>query len=206
MSEPRRPSTVSATEWDERYRSGDLPWDTQRPSPELIRVLDEGFVPSSGRALELGCGTGTNAIYLAQRGFQVTALDLSAVAIDRARQRSQAAAVRVDFFADDVASAPMVAPFDFVFDRGCYHCVRRVNLAGYIASVERLTHPGTKFLLLAGNANEDGDGPPRVHEQEIRAEFGPLFDIQWIRSFRFEDPDGVERYLGWSVGMVRREV
>lgn len=204
MSETTRPPTVSAADWDERYRSGELPWDTQRPSPELMRVLDEGFV-APGRALELGCGTGTNAIYLAERRFQVTALDLSAIAIDRARQRAQAAAVRVDFFVDDVAAAPMVPPFDFVFDRGCYHCVRRVNLAGYMASVERLTRPGTKYLLLAGNANEDGEGPPRVHDHEIRAEFGMLFDIQWIRSFRFEDPEGAERYLGWSVGMVRRE-
>ena len=171
-------------------------------------MLDEGLHLEFDRAaLELGCGTGTNSIYLVERGFQVTALDLSAIAIDRARQRAQAAAVRVDFFVGDVAAAPMVEPFDFVFDRGCYHCVRRVYLPGYLATVERLTRPGSKFLLLAGSANEEcaEEGPPRVHDHEIRAEFQRLFDIAWMHPFRFEDPDGSQRWPAWSVGMIRRE-
>ncbi len=205
MTESKRPHK-SATDWDEQYRSGDLPWDTQRPSAELVRTLDQGFV-QQGRAIELGCGTGTNAIYLAQRGFRVTALDLSPVAIDRARQRAQTAGVRVDFFAIDVTTPPEAEPFDFVFDRGCYHCVRRENLVGYQSAVERLTHAGSRFLLLAGNPNEEhaDHGPPRVHEEEIRAEFAPLFDVQWIRPFRFEDPDGSPGPLAWSVGMIRRD-
>ncbi len=206
MSETDRFRTVTATEWDDRYKSGDLPWDTQRPSAELLRVLAAGFTPP-GRAFELGCGTGTNAIYLAEHGFQVTAVDISTVAIDRARQRAQAAQVRVDFFATDVNSAPGGQPYDFVFDRGCYHCVRRADLAGYVATLDRLTRPGTKFLLLAGNADDQsGEGPPKVTADDIRAELGRLFDIDWMRPFRFEEPDGTEHWLGWSVGMTRRAV
>jgi methyl halide transferase len=205
MSDADRPRHSSAEDWDDSYRTNNLPWDTQRPSAELMRVLDEGFVTPC-RTLDFGCGTGTNAIYLAERGFQVTAIDFSPLAIDRARQKAQAAAVRVDFFVADVAAAPHLEPLDFVFDRGCYHAVRRVDLSGYRAAIERLTHPGSKFLLLAGNANESlpGGGPPRVREDEIRAEFASLFDVVWIRPFRFAEPGGGEGFLAWSVGMVRR--
>jgi hypothetical protein len=97
-------------------------------------------------------------------------------------------------------------PFDFVFDRGCYHCARRANLDGFLATLRRVSRSGAKYLLLAGNANEqtDSPGPPRVHEDEIRAELGGLFDVDWIRPFRFEDPGGVEGPLGWSCLLTRR--
>jgi hypothetical protein len=98
----------------------------------------------------------------------------------------------------------VTGPFDFVFDRGCYHCVRRNDLAGYVATLGRLTQPGSRMLLLTGNANEQSEqGPPRVHEDEIRAELGPLFKIDQIRAFRFEDTGGVEGPLGWSCLMTR---
>jgi SAM-dependent methyltransferase len=205
MGEPARPH-VTADDWNEWYRSGDLPWDTGRPSTELIRTLDLGFV-APGRAIELGCGTGTNAIYLAEQGFRVTAVDISAVAIDRARQKAQTAGVRVDFFIEDVTTLPSGEPHDFLLDRGCYHCVRRNNLSGYVAALDHLTHAGSRALLLAGNANEEStEGPPRVTEQEIRGELGSLFTIEWLREFRFENPGGSQGPLGWSVGMVRRDV
>ena len=206
MSEGERPRHVTAADWNESYRSGALPWDTQRPSAELLRVLAEGFV-ASGRAFELGCGTGTNAIYLAERGFRVTAVDVSPLAIDRARQRAPSAGVRVDFFVADVSALPVAEPYDFLFDRGCYHCVRRTDSAGYLAAVDRLTRPGSRFLLLAGNPNEEssGEGPPRVAEQDIRSEMGALFDISWIRPFRFENVDGTDGPLAWTVGMERRD-
>lgn len=204
-NDPDRGQTVTADDWNARYRGGDIPWDTARPSPELVRAIDAGLV-RPGRAIELGCGTGTNAIYLAERGFHVTAIDISSVAIDRARQRAQTAGVRVDFFESDVTALSVREPFDFVFDRGCYHCVRRTGAAGYVAALDHLTHAGSKLLLLAGNANEQSDeGPPRVQEHEIRAELGGMFDVEWIRAFRFENIDGSEGPLAWSVMLVRRE-
>lgn len=204
MSQSEPPLMHSASDWDDRYRDGDLPWDTGRPSAELLRVLADDFVRPC-RAIDLGCGTGTNAIHLAEQGFHVTAVDISALAIDRARQKAQSAAVRVDFFVADVTALPADKPYDFVFDRGCYHCVRRNNLPGYRAALERLTRAGSKVLLLAGNANDPSTepGPPRVAEQEIRTEFDHPFILQWIRPFRFENPDGNPGPLGWSVGLLR---
>lgn len=193
--------------WDERYAKGDTPWETGLPSSELQRVLAETAIQPC-RSLELGCGTGANAVWLAQQGFDVTALDLSAVAIDRARQRANQAGVHVNVLVADVLNPPqeLIGPFDFCFDRGCYHVVRRGDVTGYLDTLRRVTRPGTLALVLAGNAREPHDpGPPVVTEEEIRAELGKLFDIVQLREFRFDQVEAVGvRFLGWSC-LLRRK-
>jgi methyl halide transferase len=196
--------TMNTHDWDKHYVDGTLPWDSGRPSKELMRVLDEESIPR-GRAAELGCGTGTNAIYLASRGFDVTAFDVSPAAVAVARKKAAAGAT-VRFVEADLCRFTLdVPPFDFVFDRGCYHAVRRVDLPGFIATLKKLTRPGSRFLLLAGNAREPHDpGPPVVSDREIRGELEPLFEIQFLREFRFDVPEPPEGFLAWSCLMTRR--
>src|SRR5438105_1095757 len=92
--------------WEERYTTGEPPpWDTGRVSPELIRRVAE-FQIAPCRAVELGCGTGTNSVWLAQQGFDVTAIDISPTALDLARQRAADAGVAVRFVAADVTALP----------------------------------------------------------------------------------------------------
>jgi SAM-dependent methyltransferase len=196
------------TRWEERYEKGDTPWDTGQPSSELQRVVAE--VPiTTRRAIELGCGTGANAVWLAQQHFDVTAVDLSPLAIERAQQRAAAGGVSVRFLVADVLCPPdeLVGPFDFLFDRGCYHAVRREDVAAYLETIRRLTRPGALGLVLAGNAREPHDpGPPVVTEEQIRAELGSVFDIVRLREFRFDQVEEVGRqFLGWSCLMRRRE-
>lgn len=194
--------------WDERYRTGDLPWDTGQPSTELVRVVREGGVAACP-TLELGCGTGTNAVWLASQGFDVTALDISPRAIERAKQRAALAGVRVHFLVADVSGAPHIGgPFGFFFDRGCYHCVREIEggLDAYLRTVESALRPGAQGLILTGNANEPRTGPPIVSEAELRRELGRVFEIVRLREFRF-DPipgEGVQP-LGWSCFVRRGE-
>lgn len=190
--------------WNHRYADGNTPWDSGLVSSELIRVVDEsGIAPS--RALELGCGTGTNAVWLAQRGFAVTAVDCSELAIEATRHKAEAAGVQLEMFCQDVCELDLPGPpFPFVFDRGCYHCARRDNCEGILQVLERVTGPGSKFLVLTGNANEARDhGPPGLYEDDIRRELGDLFDIEFIRDFHFEDPGGVQGPLGWSSLLTR---
>lgn len=193
------------SDWNRRYQEGDTPWDSGLPSRELGRVLaDESLRP--GRALELGCGTGTNAVFLAQQGFEVTAIDLSELALKQAQQRAERAGRVIRFLQADVCNFPWQGePFDFVFDRGCYHCARRIDLPGFLETLRKVTKPGSLYLVLTGNANEQSDeGPPRLHEHEIRAELGELFDVNGIREFRFQDAGGVDGPLGWSCLLTRR--
>jgi SAM-dependent methyltransferase len=188
--------------WENRYRTNDIPWDTGQPSAELQRVVAEDAIKPCP-ALEVGCGTGTNAVWLAQQGFNVTAVDISPLAIERARAKAAAAGVAVRFIAGDLTTRPdFVGPFDFFFDRGLYHIVRNIDLAGYLGVLERTLRPGAVGLLLAGNARLPRTGPPIVTEDEIRAELGSLFEIVRLREIWF-DPVAGQTHLGWSCSLRR---
>src|SRR5882724_7661213 len=100
----------------QRYEAGETPWDSGRPSEELLRVLDAGKLTGK-TVLEIGCGTGTNAVELARRGFQVTATDLVDQAIQSARDKARQAKVNVDFRVADVLRDSFGGPYDILFDR-----------------------------------------------------------------------------------------
>jgi len=198
MSEP--------IDWNDRYRDGNLPWDTGRPSSELQRVLSESGIQPC-RALEIGCGTGTNSVWLAQQGFEVVSIDLAPLAVEQAEERARAAGVKAHFVVADVLDLPdLDGPFGFFFDRGCYHAVRREAPQRYAPAVARQLTDGGRGLILAGNAREPHDpGPPVVTEEQIRDELGLAFQILDLREFRFNETLGVtERFLGWSCVIERR--
>lgn len=192
--------------WDTPYHDNRRPgWDTGRVAPELKKAVEEGRV-KPGRAVVLGCGLGTNAIYLAEKGFEVTGVDVAPTALTRAGQKAREAGVDVRWMVADVLALPELEPFDFIFDRGCYHHVRQYNAAGYVECVRRLSHPGTRLLILAASANEQrGGGPPRIKEQEIRSDFSALVDFEWFREIRFDSRNpGGKGALAWSVLMRRK--
>jgi len=193
-------------EWNERYRTGDLPWDTGKPSAELLKAVDQHMIAPC-RALELGCGAGTNSVWLAQRGFEATGVDLAPLAIEQAERLARVAGVAVRFVAANLFELPdLGAPFDFFFDRGCYHAVRREAPEKYAAAVAQQLAPGARGLVLAGNAREaHSPGPPVVSADEIRGELGAAFDIVDLHEFRFDEAPGVpERFLGWACFVQKR--
>ena len=194
------------TNWNDRYRDGDLPWDIGEPSSELQRVFNRNKIRPC-RALELGCGTGTNSVWLAQDGFDVTGIDVAPLAVERAEKRAHAAGVKVHFVVADVLHLPHLdGPFAFFFDRGCYHAVRRNAPEQYAPAVARHLAAGGRGLILAGNAREPHDpGPPVVTEEEIRDELGLAFQILDLHEFRFDEAPGItERFLGWSCLVEKR--
>jgi len=193
-------------EWNDRYRDGNLPWDTNRPSSELQLVLGKNLI-SPCRVLEIGCGTGTNGVWLAGQGFEVTGIDVAPLAVKRAEERAHAAGVTANFLVADVLHLPDLGqPFAFFFDRGCYHAVRRDAPGQYAPAVARQLAAGGRGLILAGNALEPHDpGPPVVTEEQIREELGMAFEILDLHEFRFDEAPGVlERFLGWSCLVEKR--
>ena len=131
---------------------------------------------------------------------------MSPRAIARARQRADEAGVQVNFLEADLTALPdLGGPFDFLFDRGCYHAVRRIDVEPYLEVVRNSLKPGAAGLILAGKPMAAGKhGPPVVTEDELRAELGRIFEIVRLREFGFDEPPGSnERWLGWSC-WVRR--
>lgn len=161
---------VEKVNWNQRYIDANTPWDSGIPSEELQRFVKSGIV-KPGRALEIGCGTGTNAIFLAQNGFDVTGVDLSDAALQQARDKAAAAGTSIKFVEADVTKLALdEQPFPFVFDRGTYHIVRHNDLKGFQSVLSKFVAPGGYFLVLAGNANDNGppeQGPPRVSASDL---------------------------------------
>jgi methyl halide transferase len=198
------PADEYADFFRQRYVVGDPPWDTGRPSEELVHALAAGLLPGKS-ALEFGCGTGTNAIEFARRGVRVTAVDLVEVAIDKARAKARRAGVTVDFRVGDLTQLDLGGPYDILFDLGVYHSMRSRDLSGFLKTLRRVSRPGTRWLSLSGNSKEPHDrGPPTVSEAEIRSELGSLFKFIDVHEFRFDLGSGFQP-LGWSVLMERRE-
>ena len=210
-SDPERtpPEPSRSFDWHSRYERGDIPWDRHSTTHVLDRILREWQIQPC-RALDMGCGTGNSAVYLARLGFKVTAFDLVPQAIELAREKARRLGLDIAFRPGDFRSLENPAePFPFVFDSGLYHCVRRDLLQDWLAFLGRVTKPGSRWLTIAGNASDPqpGDkGPPRVRASELCAELEPLFDLVELRESRFEEADPVNGWhpLAWSALLRRR--
>jgi SAM-dependent methyltransferase len=133
-------------------------WDTGISPPELLEFIANH---NPGRALDLGCGTGTNAITLAKHGWDVTGVDFVKRAINLARQNAQQYRVQVDFLVDDVTRLDSVSGwFDLVLDMGCFHSLPASTRQEYIQKIDRLLADSGSFLLyLFMISSPDGIGP-----------------------------------------------
>ena len=122
------------------------PWDLG-PRRELVEVVESGRVQPC-RAIDLGCGTASNAIFLAQHGFAVTGTDYSPAAIALCRQRGAAAGVTVEWIEDDLTNLQRVkGKFDFLVDWGVYDDLGPADRRAYLRSVLPLTHAESHFLI-----------------------------------------------------------
>ncbi len=190
--------------WDSEYRRPEPAlWDIGRPADELQRVIEGGKIARC-RAVDMCCGSGTDAIYLASKGFDVTAIDVAPTALGLAMEKARKANVSVHWKVADILAPPELKPFDFIYDRGCYHVVRDQNLSAYIEAVRRFSHPGTQFLLLATRRGEQPGGEGSgVTEEELRVDFLSLFDVEWLRQIILESNLSSGGPPGWSALMKR---
>ncbi|MFE3739500.1 class I SAM-dependent methyltransferase [Streptomyces sp. NPDC059134] len=148
--------------WDGFYadRSKAVPFFVAKPDESLVSFLDRGLV-APGRALDLGCGPGRNALHLASRGFRVDAVDLSATAVDWARERAREAGAAIRFHHGDAFAADATVPdglYDLIQDSGCFHHLPPHRRVSYLALVDRVLAPGGHLALTCFAAGEAGMG------------------------------------------------
>lgn len=178
--------------FEERYRTGDLPWDIKRPDYNLVAVVDSHPIAPC-KALDVGCGTGDNAIFLAREGFRVTGVDYSEFAIGQARTKSADSKADVAFHVVDFLHQNVPgAPFGFIFDRGCFHSFdNEPELRKYARNVYKHLDHGGLWLTLAGN-KDDGRldiGPPKLSATEVVSIVEKYFEIVLLNSGRFDSND-----------------
>lgn len=192
----------------ESYESGDTPWDVGRPDFNLIEVVTQRPVDAC-KVLEVGCGTGDNAIWLARNRFKVVGVDASEIAIDKAMAKADDANVNCDFFhADFLRSEIQGAPFGFIFDRGCFHSFDSGDDRKRFAqkAAELLEEEGL-WLTIVGNADEHRErhGPPQRSAGDIVSAVESFFEILILQSSRFESnrPDPSR---AWRCLMQKRRI
>jgi SAM-dependent methyltransferase len=175
---------VSKIFYNGMYRFTKPDWDTGLTPPEVMTA--QAAFTQPGRALDLGCGTGTTSIYLAQHGWQVTGVDFSPKAIELARDKARRAGVEVDLHLGDVSRLDFLSdPFDLILDIGCLHGLDRESRARCAEQLRRLTRPGSKFLLF-GFIRPAFFGSYHLTPEETRALFEPAFALSslWPASQR----------------------
>jgi methyl halide transferase len=171
-----------------RYESGDTPWDIGKPDNNLIQTVTAMPITPC-KALDMGCGTGDNSIWLSQYGFQVTGVDISEVAIQKALEKASNEDIECTFMVSDFLTNKIAGrPFGFAFDRGCFHSLNsdeeRIIFAENVAG--HLEKNGL-WLSLVGNADEQRNrpGPPQRTARDIVNSVEPYFEIRSLFSGRF---------------------
>jgi SAM-dependent methyltransferase len=156
------------------YRVGFTPWDTGQVPNELTALIEQPDGLPAGRALDVGCGTGTQAVYLARRGWEVTALDAVPRPLARARARAQEAGVDVDWILADVARLHrlgLTPGFTLFHDRGCFHGLDESQRGAYAAAVDELAAPGATLLMMAFAPSRIVTAPAGLEEGELVGRF-----------------------------------
>jgi SAM-dependent methyltransferase len=182
------------------YLTGRKPWDSGIPVPELVQAVEGPGAPAPGRAIDLGCGTGTNTVYLAEHGWRAVGVDFVPQAIAQARRRAAGAGVWPRLAVGDVTRLDELnlgGGYGLLLDLGCYHTIPAARRPAYAAGVSRLAEPGA-ILLLFGFAPgaRAGLGPTGVSRDELRWRL-PEWDLE-------EATRGTDQIESWWYRLRRR--
>jgi SAM-dependent methyltransferase len=162
------------------YTLGFTPWDTGDIPAELTALVEGTDRLAPGRALDIGCGTGTQGVYLAEHGWDVTGVDVLDKPLDRARDRSAAAKVAVRWIKGDVTmlgALGLEPGFALLFDRGCYHGLNDGERVAYVRGVTALAAPGATLLMMSFARNKVRLGPDGADPGEVSAAFVPGWEL-----------------------------
>ena len=155
-------------------------WDTGQTPPEVQEAFNQGNIPA-GAALDLGCGTGTNVIFMAQRGRQAIGLDFVPEAISKAREKARKAGLNgsAQFLVADVTRLnEMDLPQSgFALDMGCFHGLSPEGQRRYAEGLAKTLVPGGWYMLYALDPRKEAGVSFGMHPQAVKAVLEPWFDI-----------------------------
>jgi len=189
--------------FDEVYRMTP-PWDIGRAQREIAALEEVGGI--AGDVLDVGCGTGENALHLASRGHVVWGVDAAPRAIDLARRKAQERRIDATFLVQDVLSlCELGRTFDTVVDSGLFHTLPDSDRPRFVRSLADVLKADGIYIMLAFSDLEPGEFslPRRISQEEIRATFAEGWRIDWIRPAVFESTIRPNGSLAWLSAIAR---
>jgi SAM-dependent methyltransferase len=185
-------------DFDTSYQTGTPPWDIGRPQTAFVRLLEAGEV--WGRVLDVGCGTGEQALMAAAAGFVAMGIDSAPTAIGMAREKAAQRSLEVDFEVGDALELSGIGtPFDTVLDCGLFHVFDDDDRARFVASLGGVMAPGGRYFMLCFSDKQPGDwGPRRVSQDELRRSFTGGWRVDSIEETVLEitlNPEGAKAWL-----------
>ena len=170
--------------FENHYTEGYMPWDHKKPDFNLVEMVTSWPVKPC-KALEIGCGTGTDSIWLAQQGFEVTALDAIEIPVSLAKEKARKAEVECSFFVKDFFNDEIPnGPFNFIFDRGFFHSFRKKKQRKTFARIvsENLSEQGLWLSLIGSCDSPPRDsGPPMQSAKNIVHAVEKYFEIKLLK-------------------------
>ncbi len=188
--------------FEEAYH-GKPPWDIGRAQREFVYLERTGKI--SGDVLDVGCGNGDNALFLATRGHQVWGVDSAPTAIAMAKRKAQELGIAATFLVKDALHLSEVGrTFNTVIDSGLFHTLSDPDRPDFVRNVSLvLKRGGTYFMLAFSELEPAGYGPRRITQQEIRAAFSEGWWINEIRAAVFESRTRPEGSRAWLSSITR---
>lgn len=174
--------------WDDAYQGNRAPWDIGRPQPSILRLADAGELIEP--LLDVGCGSGEHSLLAATSGLAVTGVDISHLAIERARAKARGRGLSAEFLVGDVLALDRIErldpPYRTVIDTGCFHTFANADRPIYAASLASVVEGGAVLHLLCFSEHTPGtDGPRRVTQAELRATFASDWRVDRIEPEAF---------------------
>jgi len=194
------------------FYQGQAPWDIPGPQPAFVGLEEAGAI--RGSVLDVGCGTGENALYLAARGHEVWGIDFVSVAIERAKEKAAERGLLVHFQVGDALELNQLGrTFDTVIDCGLFHTFNDDERPVFVKRLAQVLRPGGEYHVLCFSDREPpGEGPRRVTQDEIRNAFGDAWKVREIRESSFETASypGAPQFspggpLAWLASIIRTD-
>ena len=198
--------TTPSQGWDSAYQDNRPPWDIGRPQPTFARLAAGGLL--SGRVLDAGCGTGEHVLLAAAHGAAAMGVDLSAVAIEKARGKAAERGLTARFEAADALHLDRLGEtFDTVLDSGLFHVFDDADRARYVRSLAAVLEPGGTYYMMCFSDSQPGIwGPRRVRREEIEQAFADGWEIVGLTpdAFAINPVEGATEALAWLAVIRRR--
>lgn len=183
-----------------------LDWTAGTAGPELVKLVYEGVIEPKSKILEIGCGLGTESVFLAARDMDVTAMDLSESAVSVGKKLANLYGVNVNWIAGDLLTTDLFnEEFDIITDQGCFHHMHEEERRIYLEKILKYLKPGGRLILRCySDKIPGGHQPRRISSDDMLSTFFPALKLEHMERVLSFSTEKYSKPLGWFTIWYKR--